>query len=104
MLETYRKNPQLKKFFKFSWTPDEMVYQTIIMNSHFKNTVVNDDLREIIFPGEGENASHPLVYGVNDFEYLKQSSKLFARKFDMNIDKKIFDLIDKELLMNSKEL
>ena len=101
MLETYRKNPQLKKFFKFSWTPDEMVYQTIIMNSPFKSAVVNDDLREIIFPGNGKEGSHPLIYGINDFEYLNNSPKLFARKLDLNIDKEIFNLIDKEILENT---
>jgi len=104
MLETFRKNPQLKKFFKFSWTPDEMIYQTIIINSPFRETVVNNDLREIVFPGEGENGSHPIIYKANDFEFIKNSTKLFARKFDITVDKEIIDQIDKEILLMTKEL
>ena len=98
MLKTYRQNPELKKFFKYSWTPDEMIYQTILMNSHFKTNVINDDLREIEFPEGRADGSHPLVYSVNDFQKLKNSKQYFARKFDMQKDSRILDLIDNELL------
>jgi len=96
LLNTYRQNPKFKHFFKYSWTPDEMVYQTILLNSPFKNNIVNDDLREISFKNK-EN-SHPKIYSVEDYELIKNSDKFFARKFDMNIDSKILDMIDKELI------
>lgn len=96
MLETYRNNPQLKKFFKFSWTPDEMIYQTILLNSPFKVNIVNNDLRAIFYPGQVH--SHPRTFTVEDFEYLKISEKLFARKFDATFDNNIIDMIDEKLL------
>lgn len=92
MLETYRKTPAIKAFFKYSWTPDEMVYQTIILNSPFKDNIINDDLREIVF--SSKEHSHPNIYTSEDFEFLKKSEKLFARKFDITVDSTVLDMID----------
>jgi len=102
MLHTYNKNrSKIKNFFKFSWTPDEMVYQTLIMNSKYNKNVVNNDLREIIFTENPKNdyeSNHPICFSTNDYELLKNSKKLFARKFDQNIDSSILKLIDENLL------
>lgn len=56
---------------------------------------MNDDLRFINW--KDVDAGSPAVLVKNDFESLASSSKLFARKFDMNIDAEILDMIDREV-------
>ncbi len=93
MVENDRR---LRRFFYFTWASDEMVFQTIVMNSPYKNKVVNENYRYIKWLSEDE--VHPEILGEKDFENIKESSMLFARKFDMNRDRKVLDKIDEELL------
>lgn len=41
-----------------------------------------------------ENGSHPYVLTQKDYEKLISSDMLFARKFDINCNAKILDLLD----------
>lgn len=86
--------PDVVDFFKHVDIPDEIFFQTVIMNSELGHTVVNDNLRYI----DWTRGVRPAILGVGDFERLKQSPKLFARKFDVTQDAEILDLIDDQLL------
>lgn len=86
---------RLRRFFYFTWAGDEVLFQTIILNSIFKERVVNENYRYIDWSEKREN---PKILGENDFQKLKESSMLFARKFDMAEDHKILDRIDSTLL------
>lgn len=79
-------------FFRFVDVPDELFFQTILLNSHLKDTLVNDDLRYIDW--KDPDAGSPAVLGRDDFERIVFSPKLFARKFDMSVDAEILDLLD----------
>jgi hypothetical protein len=72
-----------------------MFFQTIIINSSFRDRVVNDNLRSIDWSEGGNN---PRVWRKEDLETLRLSNALIARKFDLNVDPEILDLIDVELL------
>ena len=39
------ENPDYVRFFEHVFVPDELFFQTIIMNSELRDTVENDDLR-----------------------------------------------------------
>ncbi|MDD5570119.1 MAG: beta-1,6-N-acetylglucosaminyltransferase [Bacteroidales bacterium] len=95
ILGFYNKNKRLVEFYKQTLLSDEMFAATCLMNSDYKNNVINDNLRHIIFK---ESSSHPKTYTTKDFDELKNSGKLFARKFENTIDENIFDLIDKNIL------
>ena len=86
--------PDVVRFFKRVDIPDEIFFQTVIMNSPLSSTVVNDNLRYI----DWTRGVGPAILGTGDFQALKESPKLFARKFDVNRDERILDLIDAELL------
>ncbi|WP_262920081.1 beta-1,6-N-acetylglucosaminyltransferase [Niabella hibiscisoli] len=45
--DTITNNSKLKNFAKLTWAPDEYLYATILMNSQFKDDVVNDNYRFI---------------------------------------------------------
>ena len=60
-------------------------FQTLILNSPFKNTVVHNTLREIQWNG-GPN---PKTYTLEDYQLICESEALFARKFDSEVDNEI---------------
>ena len=93
--EFVARNRGFVRFFKHVLVPDEMFFQTIIINSSFRDRVVNDNLRSIDWSEGGNN---PRVWRKEDLETLRLSNALIARKFDLNVDPEILDLIDVELL------
>lgn len=79
----------IKRMFKYAVGPDEHFIHTILYNSKFKNRLsYNKCLREIDW-----QRGAPYIYKLEDYELLKSSNNLFARKFDATIDRKIIDKI-----------
>lgn len=88
-------NPSIKRFFTFTWGSDEVVFQTILYSSHYKDQMVNNNLRYIDW---SQGGASPKILTLSDAEQLKKSGKFFARKFDMTVDSQILDWIDENLL------
>ena len=86
-------NPKLKRFLKYTWGSDEFVFQSVLLNSPYKDRVVNNNLRFINWPPVG---SRPNMFVAADFDRSMASDGLFGRKFDLNTDEKIFDLLDEK--------
>jgi hypothetical protein len=95
LVDYFHAHSKVRNFFKFSWGPDEFLFNTIIMHSDFRHEVINNNYRYIDWSAGG---SSPKVLTVNDFEQLRQSGCFFARKFDLDIDAQILKLIDNNLL------
>jgi hypothetical protein len=90
-----REHPDVAEFFEHTKIPDELFFQTVLMNSPLAPTIVNDDLHYVDWSGGG---AHPATLTAEDFDKLRSSGKLFARKFDPGADPAILDLLDRELL------
>lgn len=86
---------KLINFFCFSWASDEFVFQTILMNSEYKDKIINNNFRYIDWSAGGPN---PRMLDESDFDKIKASNMLFARKLDIAKSGKLFDLIDTKLL------
>lgn len=84
-------NPKFYKQFRLTSCSDEHFFQMIVMNSPFKNNVVNNNLRYIDWP---IGASSPKTLTIKDYDKLKASDKLYARKFNCEIDKDIIEKIE----------
>jgi hypothetical protein len=82
------------RFFQHVDVPDEIFFQTIVMNSELAATVVNDNLRYV----DWSRGRRPAVLGMDDLGALRASPKLFARKFDTRVDAAVLDAIDTQLL------
>lgn len=95
--EFLRRRPSYIRFFKYVDVPDEMFFQTIVLNSPLRATLVNDDLRYLEWRNPAL-AGGPAVLGKDDLGKLARSPKLFARKFDITQDRDILDLIDSRIL------
>ncbi|UPL50877.1 beta-1,6-N-acetylglucosaminyltransferase [Hymenobacter sublimis] len=88
-------NPGLRRFTMFTWGSDEFLISTILMNSPYRPTIVNNNYRYIDWSQGGAN---PKVLTTVDFEALRASPQLFARKFDPEVDATVLDLVDDLLL------
>lgn len=82
--------------FSGTLIPDEMFIQTILINSKWTNNLYKKDLYNNVEQNMRYidwNRGNPYVFTDEDFEYLKSSNCLFARKFDIKKDPKIIDHI-----------
>jgi hypothetical protein len=91
-----RTNPSFVRYFKYVFIPDESLFQSILSNSPFRDKIVDNDLRYIDW--ERPNPQYPRTLETDDFERLRASPKLFARKFQPDRSKECLDLIDAQLL------
>jgi hypothetical protein len=94
ILNFLEKHPVIVRYFKYCWGADEFLFSTILYNSHFKDRIV-DNL--VFVDWSGPKSGHPKILGAEDFENLKASDKLFARKMDMDKDSEIFTLLEKHI-------
>lgn len=84
------ENPDYVRFFEHVFVPDELFFQTIIMNSELRDTVENDDLRYLDWSREPA----PAVLTRADLPRLLSAPQLFARKFDETVDSEVLDALD----------
>lgn len=91
-----KKEKWIKRTFSYSRSGDEVFLQTLVNNSQYKEKLyqngftqkTNACLRKIDW-GRGK----PYTWRVEDYHELMESECLFARKFDLKIDKEIVDKI-----------
>jgi len=81
-----------RHFFKMTFCVDELIFQTILLNSPFKDSIVNDHLRVIKFQ---KGSYRPRTLLISDAEMLISSGKFFARKFVPEEDSVILDYLDR---------
>ena len=86
-------NKKLRRFIRFTWGPDEFVIPTLVMNSKFNQTVINDNFYYIDWSKGGPN---PKTLTVEDYQQMMQSGKMLARKFDIRKDRVILDMLDQQ--------
>jgi len=92
LLEVCNDGNYIYDFYKKCLIPDEMLFQTILMNSEYKNRIINDNLRYIDFYSGPE---FPKILRIEDYDKLISENRfLFARKFDDYVDYKLRDMIN----------
>jgi hypothetical protein len=88
--------PDVLRFFRGVFIPDESFFQTVVMNSPYRDRVTGPDLTYADW--QNPNPNMPRTLTAEDFEKLRDSPKLFARKVDAGRDAALLDRIDRELL------
>jgi len=71
------------RFFRTVLCPDEMFFQTLVMNSSFRERVLSQNFRYIQWPDHG--SGNPKVLDETDFERIRVSEAHFCRKLDSKI-------------------
>ncbi|WP_281884333.1 beta-1,6-N-acetylglucosaminyltransferase [Paenibacillus sp. YYML68] len=65
------------RYFQYSSIPDELIFQTILMNSPLRESVSNHNLRYIYFENNNRNPSY---LNESNYSAIAQSNALFCRK------------------------
>jgi hypothetical protein len=106
LLEFTTARPDIVQFFRHVWIPDEHYISTVLQNL-CHNDIINENLWHVEWT---HGAKHPGTLAMDDFPQLataainssasggRARAKLFARKFDLAAQPKLFDLIDRKLL------
>lgn len=81
------EHPEYGTFFEYSLCPDECFFQTLVMNSPFASSV-KPYLHYIKWE---KGKSSPKTLTESDYQEIMDSSKLMARKFDINVDNEIIN-------------
>ena len=85
VLDFVSGHPDYRRYHQDGLSPDEVFFQSILIGTEFARSheVANDCLRFMIWkPG----SFHPETLGVGDLPAMRSSGKLFARKFDLDVD------------------
>lgn len=89
----------IQKFFANTNCSDELLMQTILINSPFAKNIYNknDEYKSCLREIDWERGS-PYVWKKEDKDILLSSNNIFARKFDENVDKEIMKIIMNNLI------
>lgn len=93
IVDYINNNPEYIKFYQNSLCPDESFFQTLFMNSPFEKTR-KPYLTYVNWPSESSN---PQILTYEDKDNILASQFLIARKFDVNVDGKIVEYLEKIL-------
>jgi hypothetical protein len=105
-----RETRRFKTFYRNVYAPEEAFFQTVLMNSPFRETLINDYYREIEWPkrpmpgllryiiGRFTGLPHsPKTFRSSDLSQLLASRAFFARKFDAAVDSGILTALEENL-------
>ena len=89
------------RYMQNVFCPDEMFFHTALMNSEHKEAIRNVCLHYTRWT----EYNHPDIFKRDCLEELQTAAvdKLFARKFDLDVDPVILDQIDAKLLLETTE-
>lgn len=89
----------IRSVFKDTVCCDEVCFQTIVVNSEFKDSLYrpicdnsNGGMMRLIDWRRGR----PYIFRKDDLRELEQSAMLWARKFDCEVDSEIIDIISEK--------
>jgi len=92
---TSKQNHDLKSYYENTCLPEESFIQTLLVNSGLFNLCC-DNKRYIDWTGSRHG--HPRILTLDDYPALIKDDIFFARKFDMQHDSKILDMLDARIL------
>jgi hypothetical protein len=90
LIDFLDNHPEVVRYFKYVWGADEFIFSTVVFNSPFRERAKD----HLFYIDWSERKSSPKLLGPEDFEKLKESGKLFARKFDLDISDEIIKKLE----------
>lgn len=91
-----KRRTDILKYFKYQLGSDEELFHTILYNSDMTDRI---QPRCLIWQDWERPKKAPYIFKKEDYDFIAGlSDHLFARKFDMDIDSEILDMIDGGLL------
>lgn len=88
-------NHSLLKRLQHTFCAEEIYFQTVLMNSDFKNQIDSNNLRFIVW--EERNGVIPAILEEQDLINIEKSDAFFARKFEKSISAILINLIKQKI-------
>ena len=82
------------RYYQRTLIPDESFFHTIVFN-HPGFRIFNDNKRFISW--HNHTSPSPQVLRAQDFDHIIASNQHFARKFDIDVDATVLDMLDKHV-------
>jgi len=79
VLDFTKNNENALRRMKYTICSEEIYFQTILLNSEYAEKTENDNLRYIDW--NPDRFGYPAFLDITDFNKIRQSNKIFARKF-----------------------
>lgn len=93
ILAAVAADPALVRFFRSVSCPDELFFQTLVMNSGFAPRVVPNNFRFIQWPASG--ARNPKILDAADYPRIAASGAHFCRKIDAAASAALVPLLER---------
>jgi hypothetical protein len=90
MLQFLDSHPEVVRYFKYVWGADEFIFSTVVYNSPFQSSIEDN----LVYTDWSEKKASPKLFTIKDIDTLKHTDKLFARKFDMEVDSRVLDALE----------
>lgn len=81
----------VRRYFYHALASDETFLQSIAMASPYAERIVKSNLRLIDWERTEHDGCSPHTFTMEDWDMLTGSDKLFARKFDPAVDRRVID-------------
>ena len=99
ILKRVGSDPAIGRFFRSVTCPDDLFFQTLVMNSPFRGSVVLENFRHIDW--DAAKARHPKVLDERDFAAISASRAHFCRKIEAPASAALLPLLSR--LRESRE-
>lgn len=94
ILQFIRRNRGYLNFFRSVKCGDEIFFQTLLMNSKFKESIIHSNFHYMDWCiGQNGPASSPKVLNMDDYEKIVGSGNLFCRKVDLPESRQLLDAL-----------
>lgn len=96
---------EMKKRTRNTFAPDEMILQTLVYNSSFKDKLYYMNYDDNYASNQrfiDWKRGNPYIWRLEDYEELMNSGYLFARKFDLQVDAAIIERIYTEIMQKQQ--
>lgn len=97
VLNFIENNPQFLKYHRSTLLPDEIVIQSICGTLKKKNTEIEIDNENLHYIDWSKKSSHPKNLTEKDFDKIKKSNKIFARKFEYPSCKTLINKLNEQI-------
>ena len=101
ILDFNKKNGSYLRRFRLTYCSEEIYFQSIIMNSPFREQVNKNNLRFMVW--EKRNGNNPANLDESDFENIESSDALFARKFELPVSLGLYQKIKDKIKKSNQE-
>jgi hypothetical protein len=103
MVRFLEDNPWFYRAYVDSLAPDRMFFNTLAVNSPFRDRVVNKTHTFEYWGETYKNNNHPVIFTKDNIDEIENSDCFFARKFDSRVDREVIEYFLNKIIKSEIE-